>query len=156
MLLNECSCGEPLIDDARRCPQCGKPNPGYRQSRWRIFWPDVDSVAGADEAITLGYTAAFAVAIVTAVLSLIPGLGSAAGLVDAAIYGLLGLGIQRKWRTAAVAAFLLFVAGVVFSVASGQGVGILAAFVFVGLVNGVRGTMVRAKLSRITSPETAA
>jgi hypothetical protein len=53
-MLQECTCGEPLLDHLRSCPQCGKRNPYHRQGRWRTFWPDVDTLAGADEAIRLG------------------------------------------------------------------------------------------------------
>ena len=153
-MLQECACGEPLIDDVRKCPRCGARNPAYRQSRWRIFWPDVDSLAGADEAITLGYSAAFFAAGLAAVMSLVPGLGAGlAGLVDATILALCGLGIWRKWRAAALVAFLLFAANIVFSIVQGGGIGVLAVFIFIGLVNGVRGTFARPKLARPALPE---
>jgi len=145
-MLRECSCGEPLLDNVATCPQCGKTNLAYRPSRWRIFWPDVDSLAGADEAILLGYWAAFFVAILGAIVGL---LGVASGglavLADAALFAICGIGIQRKWRSAALVAFLLFLANLVVSVPLG-GVGVLTLFIFVGLLNGVRGTLARAAL----------
>jgi hypothetical protein len=103
-------------------------------------------MSGADDAITLGYWAAFALAVLGVVVSLVSNL---AGLADAAVFALCGLGIWRRWRTAAVIAFVLFVANVMFSLAQGHGVGVLAIFVFIGLTNGVRGTFARARLAKI-------
>jgi hypothetical protein len=121
-MLNECACGEPLLDQYRTCPQCGKKNPGHRQARWRLFWPDLDTMAGADEAIQLGYWAAF--------------------------IALCGVGIQRRWRSAACVGFLLFLANLAFSLSRGGGIGVITFFIFVGLVNGVRGAFAHATLSK--------
>lgn len=157
MFLQDCSCGEPLLDQFRKCPRCGARNPNHRQPRWRTFWPEIESAAGADLAITLGYWAAFLVAGATAVTSVIPMFGvGLAGLVDAAVFALCGLGIWRKWRVAAVCAFLLFAVNIVFSLSRGGGFGVLAVFVFVGLLNGLRGTFGHARFSRAPQPEAAA
>ena len=145
MLLQECVCGEPLVDHIRVCSRCGQPNPAYKPSRWRIFWPDLDDISGAEDAITLGYWAAFALAVLGVVVSLVSNL---AGLADAVVFALCGLGIWRRWRTAAVIAFLLFVANVLFSLVQGHGVGVLAIFAFIGLTNGVRGTFARSRLAK--------
>lgn len=119
-----------------------------RQSRWRTFWPQVDSLAGAEEAINLGYWAAFLAAVLGAVTSLIPAFGvGLSGLFDATLYAVCGVGIWRKWRSAAVMGLLLCVANIVFSLARGGGVGVLTVFIFVGLLNAVRGTFLRARLS---------
>jgi hypothetical protein len=114
----------------------------------------VDSLAGADEAITVGYWAAFGAAGLGAIASLIPVMGvGLAGLIDATIYALCGVGIQRKWRAAALGAFLLFFANVVFSLSRGGGVGVLAIFIFIGLLNGLRGAFARARLSKHVPPD---
>ncbi len=148
MLLQECGCGEPLLDDRRACPECGASNPRYRPSRWRTFWPDADSLAGSTDAIQLGYWAAFLAAGLGVVTSLIPAFGvGPSGLCDAALFALCGAGIWRKWRAAAVIGLLLSTANIVYSISRGGGVGILAVLIFVGLVNGVRGTFVHARLS---------
>jgi hypothetical protein len=65
------------------------------------------------------------------------------------------VGIWSKWRAAAVVAMLLFTTNVVVAVANGSGVGVLAIFILVGLVNGLRGTFMRARLSRAPKPEVA-
>lgn len=86
-MLRDCSCGETLLDTHSKGPRCGAPNPDYRQSRWRVFWPDVDALAGADEGIRLGYWAAFFVATLSAIVAVLGILGaSLSGLVDAGLY----------------------------------------------------------------------
>lgn len=155
-MLSECRCGEPLLDEQRACPRCGAPNPRHRPSRWRTFWPDVDSLAGSEGAIQMGYWAAFLAAALGAVTSLIPAFGvGPAGLCDATLFALCGVGIWRKWRVAAVAGWLLSAANIVFSAAQGRGVGILALVIFVGLLNGVRGTLVHARLPSRARPSGA-
>jgi hypothetical protein len=149
VFLHECVCGEPIVDHQRRCPTCAAPNPSYRRSRWLIFWPEVDSVPGIDEAIQLGYWAAFLAAALGAVTSFIPGVGvGLAGLVDAALYAVCGVGIRRKWRSAAALAFIICVANILFSLSHGGGIGVLAIFIFVGLANGVRGTFAASRLEK--------
>ncbi len=156
MLLQECACGEPLIEHQPKCPKCGKPNPYSKRSRWRIFWPDVDDLAGAHEAIQLGYWAAFLAAAAGAIVSLIPGVGPGhAGLLDAGLYAICGLGTWRHWRSAALLAFLLCVANILLSVSHGHGVGVLVIFIFVGLLNGVRGTFVAARFAKQSQPSGA-
>lgn len=153
-MIRDCACGEPLVDSVRKCPQCGKANADYRQSRWMIFWPSVDSLAGAEEAIRLGYWAAFVVAVlgtVTVAISALQG-GSIIGLVEAAIFGACGLGIQRKWRSAAMLGFLLFSTNVALSIFGGRGIGVVAVFLFVGFLNGLRGTVAHVSLARSVQP----
>jgi hypothetical protein len=158
-MLSECQCGEPLVDSLRKCPNCGTSNAEYRYSRWRVFWPDVDSLVGAQEAVRLGYWAAFVAAGLGAIAAVVgaigAGLGALGGLVDAGVYALCGLGIWHKWRSAAVVGFLLFVANLVLSVKLRGGVGVLALFIFVGFLNGLRGTFAHATLRRHLPPEGA-
>lgn len=152
-MLQECACGEPLPDHLRTCPSCGARNPAVRDPRWRTFWPDVDTIGGADNAITLGYWGAFFAAGLGGIGALIG--GNPLGLVDALAYALCGVGIWSTWRAAAVVAMLLFTTNVVFAVASGVGIGVFTVFILVGLVNGLRGTFARAKLSRAPKPDVA-
>ncbi len=119
-----------------------------RESRWRIFWPDVDDMHGAQEAITLGYWASFVVAALTTVVALL-GVMSAdlSALVDAVIFALVGLGLLRRWRSAGIIGLLLFTGNLLFAFSQGSGIGVLAVFIFVGLLNGVRGTFAYKKLT---------
>jgi hypothetical protein len=157
-VLQDCRCGEVLVDGVARCPRCGTPNPTYRAPRWRTFWPELDSTGGAEEAIRLGYYAAFATAIVGVVVGLVMVYtlrGSPFGFLDSVAYGLCGVGLLHKWRTAAVVAFLLFATSVGLSLWQGGGIGVLAFFIFVGLLNGVRGTFAYARLSRTQRRESS-
>jgi hypothetical protein len=150
VLVQDCTCGEPVLDDARKCPRCDRPNPRYRHPRWRTFWPEIDTLAGADEAITLGYSGAFGAALLAAVSSFVPSLGGVhAGVIDAALFALCGVGIRQNWRSAAVLALLLLVAGFVLS----GGIGVLGFFILIGLINGVRGTFLRPRMLRVPRPE---
>lgn len=152
-MLQECACGEPLPDHLRTCPRCGTRNSAHREPRWRTFWPDVDTIGGADNAITLGYWGAFFAAGLVAFMALFG--GNLLGLLGAVLYALCGVGIWSKWRTAAVVATLLFLPNAVFSLVSGPVIGVLTIFILIGLVNGLRGTFMRAKLSRAAQPEAA-
>jgi hypothetical protein len=124
-----------------------------RESRFRIFWPEVDDLYGAQEAITLGQLACFLTAGITAVFAIV-GWVPRLSLVDASIFGLLGFGVLRRWRTAAVIAFLLDALNLVYSFSQGAGVGVLGVFIFVGMLNGVRGTFAYRQLLR-TAPAAA-
>ena len=95
-MLQECACGEPLPDHLRTCPRCGTRNPAHREPRWRTFWPDVDTIGGADNAITLGYWGAFFAAGLAAFMALFG--GNLLGLLGAVLYALCGVGI---WSTRA-------------------------------------------------------
>jgi hypothetical protein len=53
-------------------------------------------------------------------------------------------------------AFLLFAANVVFTLAGGQGIGVVDFFVFIGLLNGLRGTFGWPKFAEAGQPEAAA
>lgn len=44
MLVQDCTCGEPVLDDMRKCPRCDRANPRYRHPRWRTFWPEIDTL----------------------------------------------------------------------------------------------------------------
>lgn len=173
-MLLECSCGEPLIDSVAKCPACGKPNPACRPSRWRIFWPDISSVPGADDAVQLGYGAASFVAVMGVIegFFFITNEGVRFGVtflvlarfvdnlsifalvlapfVDAGLFAICALGISRNWRSAAVVALLLFVSnlGVSFLLLGGirPSTIVVSTFVFVGLLNGLRGTFARVGL----------
>jgi len=115
-----------------------------KRSRWRTFWPEVADIGGADEAIRLGYWTCSLVAGLTAVVALFGQTWS--GLVDALVFALLGLGLKRKWRSAAVAASLLFALNVVISLSRSPLVGVLTVIFFVCLLSGVRGTFAHRRL----------
>jgi len=117
------------------------------RSRWRVFWPDVRDVEGASEAIKLGSWACFIVAALTAVMAVFGLLG--ASVVDAVVFALLGVGLLRKWRTAAVVGFALFTRNIVISVGRGQAMGALAIILIFCFASAVRGTFAYWRLERL-------
>jgi hypothetical protein len=119
------------------------------ESRWRFLWPDVGDLAGAEEAIKLGYWGAFFVAGLTTVLGVLGVLGlGLASLFDAAVFALIGVGLLRRWRSAAVVGLVLFTINLVMTVVKGTAPSIVAVFIFLGFVGAVRGTFAYHKLIR--------
>jgi hypothetical protein len=121
-------------------------------SRWKFFvWPDVSTSDGAQEAISFGYWCSFFVALVMP-----PGVtGGLAGvkpawLVHAAVFAILGLGIWRKWRSAAAVAFLLHTVDLIVIVARGQRLLflLLGIFLLFGFLGALRGTVAYWRLVR--------
>ena len=114
-----------------------------RSSRWRVFWPEVNDVAGAHEAIRLAVWFAYVAAGMSAVAGLIGALsgGNAiGGLPGAVLFAALGFGIHRHFRTAAVLGAVLVVQAIVVALWQGSSPGAITPFVLIGFVNGVRGT----------------
>jgi hypothetical protein len=125
-----------------------------KRSRWRIFWPEVNDLDGAQEAITLGYGACFALAALNGIVATF---GAKSGFLDAALYAILGFAIRRKSRTAAIMAIALLTLEILVSISRVPVVGALTIISFVCLVGSVRGTLaywrlVRAQQSSAQSP----
>lgn len=122
-----------------------------RRSRWRVFWPEVDDLEGAEEAIRLCSWFAFVYAGIGAVVGLFALVFGAArldGLIGALILAVTGVGVRRRWRSAAVAGLALLGLGLVGALAQGSAPGVLDALTFVAFMSGVRGTFAIARLSR--------
>jgi hypothetical protein len=124
------------------------------ESRWRFLWPDVSDLAGAEEGIKLGYWGAFFVAGSTTILSVLGALGlGLASLFDAAVFGLIGVGLLRKWRSAALVGLILFSVNFVMTVAKGAAPSIVAVFILLGFIGAVRGTFAYHRLNRLPQAE---
>jgi len=122
-----------------------------RPSRWRTFWPEVGDLSGAREAIRLGVWFAYLAAIlgaIVAAITLVAGGNVVPQVANAVILGLIGLGIQHVWRTVAVFGATAVGFSIVSALAQGQFPGVVAPFVLVGLINGVRGTFAFKRLAR--------
>ena len=100
-----------------------------------LFWPDLTSEPGARSACETASWACFIVAGVTGVAAFWT---SKLGLVDAALFLMIGFGLRRIWRTAAVAGLLLYLLEQVATIAQGIFPGVLAIFVSAILFNSVR------------------
>ncbi len=139
------------------------------ESRWRFLWPDVSDLAGAEEGIRLGYFGAFLGAIVTIALGVFgmlieadagsrhnPLIVGVASLIDAAVLALLGLGVLRKWRSAAVVGLAVFSTSLVMTVARGAFPGVVGVFILFAFVGAVRGTFAYHTLMHLTRADSAA
>ena len=79
--------------------------------------------------------ACFGIAGITAILAFF---SSLLGLVDAVLFALIGLGLRKAWRTAAVAGFALYIVEQVAVTMQGRFPGILSILILAILFNGVR------------------
>ena len=121
------------------------------ESRWRFLWPDVSDISGAEDGMRLGYWGAYFVAGLTTVMATFRLLGlNLLNLADAIVFALIGLGIQKKWRSAAVVGLVLYSVNLVFTLSHGSGMSVLAIFIFLGFVAAVRGTFAYRRLARQT------
>jgi hypothetical protein len=122
-----------------------------RPSRWRTFWPDVSDEGGAREAMRLATWLAYAGAILSiaaAAIGMVKGGSFFSVIWDPVFFAVVGFLIAREWRSAAVVGAVLLGLGIIGSLAQGFLPGITAPFIFVGLVNGVRGTFAAVRLRR--------
>ena len=123
----------------------------HTRSRWRVFWPEVDDLAGAREAIRLSVWFVFLAAGLSAIAAVIGGVagpGRVSGLGGAVLFGLVGWGLQRKSRVAAIAGTALLGIGGVVAVSQRHLPGVVDLLTFVALLSGVRGTFAHRRLSR--------
>jgi hypothetical protein len=117
------------------------------ESRWRFLWPDVSDISGAEDGIRFGYWCAYFVAGVTGAMAVFRLMGLArSSLADSIVFALIGLGIQKKWRTAAVIGMILYSVNLIFTLSRGSGMSVVAIFVFLGFVAAVRGTFAYRRL----------
>jgi hypothetical protein len=122
-----------------------------RRSRWRAFWPEVDDVQGAEEAIRLCYWFAFAAAGLTGAVGIVAVLFGARGfsaLAGSIIVGVIGLGVRREWRSAAVAGLAFLLVGVVVVLTRRALPGMMDLLTLVAFISGVRGTFALARLKK--------
>jgi len=113
-------------------------------TRWRIFWPEVDDVDGANEAIRLGYIACFVLAIASAIAAAFGSIENVAGFL---VFGVLGLLLRRKSRTASLIAAALMALNIIATLMSGVPiVGVVAMIIFACLLSGVRETFAYRRL----------
>ncbi len=133
-------------------PSTPKPTSRLRE----LLWPDVSDEVGARTAAHLAMWASYIIAAVSALFTLL-GAAPLAALVDAALFALIGFGIRRMSRTAAVAGLLLYVLEQVQGLierGSGFGViGLVVTFLFVSSVRGTFGFQRQRKREALQVPE---
>ncbi len=105
-----------------------------------LFWPDVSDETGARTASHLAMWASFLIAGISTAIALL-GAAPKAALLDAALFALIGLGIRKMSRTAAVCGLLLYVLEQVYAVVERRaGFGVIAIIVTFLFVSSIRGT----------------
>ena len=119
-----------------------------QQSRWAMFWPEVDDVASARAVSRQGMWACLIVATVTAIVAALGVLGMDAwAFVDAGMFLAAAWGIHRGSRFAAVGALVLFVVERAFLFSqTGQTGGLLTIALLLAFGNGARGTLALRRL----------
>ena len=115
------------------------PKPTSRLRTW--IWPDLSVSPEIDSTIHLAKITSFAVSILTAGVAFLSQVYGA--LIDAALYAALGYGIGKKSRVAAVGAFGLYGANVLFTLP--ESFGLMTLVITLLLFNGMRATFAHEK-----------
>jgi hypothetical protein len=121
------------------------------------WWPDVSNREGAEKAIQYGFWAASIVASITAIVAFLAIVFHKAilgidgmGLIDGVLFAVVGFGINRKSRVAAIAGLGLYVVERVYMLKNGgatSGGGFMTAILALYFLHGVRGTFAYRKLN---------
>jgi len=111
-----------------------------------LFWPDLSVDTSAESACDTASYACFAIAGVTTVFAFFTSLWS---IVDAVLFLLIGFGLRKKWRMAAIAGFVLYVLETVAGMVAGHPPGILTILILAILFNSVRASFAYRRLRKI-------
>ncbi len=123
------------------------------ESRWRNLWPQLDDLETARSASRQGMWAAAIVAVLTALFAAFGVLGTnASAFFDAVLFAVIGIGIYRISRVAAVAGLLLFILerAVIFAQTRQTG-GVVAIFILLAFGNGARGAFAYRRLLKASA-----
>ena len=131
-----------------------------RPSRWRTFWPKVDDLDGAKEAIRLSSWIVFAMAVFELVLGGVmtifgSPLAGATRVGNAVVWWGIGEGIRRRWRSAAILALAIqgiWIASLVWEVRLPT---LPSLVLLVGVINAVRGIYAFRRLTIAAPPPKA-
>jgi len=110
-----------------------------------LFWPDLSVDTSAESACETASYACFAVAAISTLFLI---WASLLVLVDAALFVLIGFGLRKKWRTAAIAGFLLYLLEVIGTISQGHAPGILTILILVILFNSIRASFAYRRLRK--------
>lgn len=121
----------------------------------RILWPEIVDGGSAAKAAQYGFVASAWLSFVTLVYALLDrlgilrsGLSPASLVVDAALFALIGYGILRMSRFAAVSGLLIYVTETMLEYSREGKVHWPAALFILLLVNGVRGTLFHGRMKK--------
>lgn len=110
-----------------------------------LFWPNLTTEPNAQSACQTASLACFAVGGLTAIVGLFM---NKLGLVDASLFLLIGLGLRKMWRTAALAGLLLYLLEQAYNIAYGNYPGILVILIAAIMLNGVRASFAYQRMRR--------
>ena len=100
-----------------------------------LFRPDLSNEVSALTVCHSASWACFIVAIVTAALAIFI---NHAAFLDAGLFALIGLGLRKAFRTAAVGGFVLYILEQIANIVAGHIPSVVAIFISVILFNGIR------------------
>jgi hypothetical protein len=110
-----------------------------------LFWPDLSVDTSAESACDTASWACFAIAGITTLVGV---WNNPSVLIDALLFVLIGFGLRKKWRSAAVAGFLLYVLEVLVGISMGQVPGILTILILAILFNSIRASYAYRRLRK--------
>ena len=114
-----------------------------------LFRPDLSNEVSALTVCHSASWACFIVAIVTAALAIFV---NHAAFLDAGLFALIGLGLRKALRTAAVGGFVLYILEQIANIVAGQIPSIVAILISVILFNGIRAAYAYQRFRRSPSP----
>lgn len=113
-----------------------------------LFCPDLSAEPSAESACDGGAWACFAIAGITTVFGL---LNSLWVLIDAVLFLLIGFGLRKKNRAAAVAGFVLYGLETIGAITGGRPPGVLTILILAILFNSVRASFAYERLRKIAA-----
>ena len=115
-----------------------------------LFWPDLSVDTSAESACDTASWVCFAIAGWTTLVGIWT---NPLVVIDAALFVLVGFGLRKKWRTAAVAGFLIYVLEVVVALSQGQVPGIVTILILAILFNSIRASFAYRRLHKTEAAE---
>ena len=117
-----------------------------------LFWPNLTTEPNAQSACETASMACFVIAGITAILAFAYAIS---GLVDSGLFVLIGLGLRKMLRTAALAGLLLYLLEQGVNLSRGGFPSVLAILILVILFNAVRASFAyqRMRKAAVAAPE---
>ncbi len=102
----------------------------------KVFWPTMDDAESAKKAAQYGFTVAAIIAVVTAITAFF---GNRWNLIDAVLFAVIGFGIIKMSRVAAIAGVSLVILQMIYRLLNNSQIGI-APILALFFINSIRGT----------------
>jgi len=122
-----------------------KPTSRFRE----LFWPNLTTEPAAQSACETAALACFVIAGITTIFAFFT---TFLTLIDALLFLMIGLGLRKAWRTAALAGFGLYIVEQAAGIMQGKFPGVLTLLFLVILFNGVRASFGYRRMHRTDEP----